>query len=418
MSRIILHCDINNCYASVECAENPALRGKPIAVCGDAEARHGIVLAKSMEAKACGVQTGEAIWKAKLKCPSLTIVPPHFETYLKYSKAARDIYYRFTNQIESFGIDECWLDVTGSTRLFGSGSEIADKIRNAIKKELGITISVGVSYNKVFAKLASDLKKPDAVTFIDKKLFKKIVWPLPVSALIGVGRRTAKQLDSLYIKTIGDLARESPQHLQKVLGKAGILLWNYANGSDESPVTDCDFSSPVKSIGHGITTPSDLKQNDEVWRVIFALSETIGKKLRSNRLAANGIQVSVRDNEFKNHEFQCMLPAPTQSSLAVSRQAFCLFSRKYAWTRDIRSVSVRAINLVPYGTPYQLDLWGNALKVQKMETLESTMDKLQDRFGNKIINYAVILYDTQHYSFGENSFHRTSTPLQDSESIV
>ncbi|MFR1519125.1 MAG: DNA polymerase IV [Clostridia bacterium] len=405
MERIILHCDINNCYASIECAENPALCGKPVAVCGDVEERHGIVLAKNSEAKAYGVQTGEAVWQAKLKCPSLMIRRPRFDLYLKYSKAVRDIYSRFTNQIESFGIDECWLDVTGSTKLFGSAIEIANKIRTAVSSELGITISVGVSFNKVFAKLASDLKKPDAVTCIEKKLFKKIVWPLPVSHLMGVGRRTAKVLDSLYIKTIGDLAKEPPEHLRKVLGKNGVQLWNYANGLENSPVTDCDFSSPVKSIGHGITTPSDLKHNSEVWHVIFALSETIGKKLRCNRLAASGIQISIRDNEFKTQEFQCMLPAPTQSSLAVSRQAFCLFSKKYAWTHDIRSVSVRAINLVPYGTPYQLDLWGEARKVDKAEKIESTMDKLQDRFGSKIINYAVILYDSRHYSFCENSFH-------------
>ena len=405
MERIILHCDINNCYASIECAENPALRGKPVAVCGDVEERHGIVLAKSLEAKAYGVQTGETVWKAKTKCPNLSIVRPHFDLYMKYPKAVRDIYYRFTDQIESFGIDECWLDVTGSTKLFGSGIEIANKIRSAVSAELGITISVGVSFNKVFAKLASDLKKPDAVTCIEKKLFKKIVWPLPVSDLIGVGRRTAKTLNSLYIKTIGDLAKEPPEHLQKILGKCGLLLWKYANGLENSPVTDCDFSSPVKSIGHGITTPSNLKHNNEVWHVIFALSETIGKKLRSNRLAASGIQISVRDSEFKTHEFQCMLPAPTQSSLAVSRQAFCLFSKKYAWTHDIRSVSVRAINLVPYGTPYQLDLWGDAFKMNKVEKIEDTMDKLQERFGSKIINYAMILYDTRHYSFCENSFH-------------
>ncbi len=405
MERIILHCDINNCYASIECAENPALRGKPVAVCGDAEERHGIVLAKSMEAKAAGVQTGETVWKAKLKCPELTVLPPRFDMYLNYSRAVREIYYRFTSQIEAFGIDECWLDVTGSTKLFGRGTEIADKIRTAVFSELGITISVGVSFNKVFAKLASDLKKPDAVTCIERKAFKRIVWPLPVSALMGVGKSTAKTLNSLYIKTIGELAKESPARLRRSLGKCGMQLWEYANGLECSPVADCDVSSPVKSIGHGITTPSDLKHSEEVWHVIFALSETIGKKLRSNRLAASGVQISISDSEFRTHEFQCMLPAPTQSSLAVSRQAFCLFSKKYAWTHDIRSVSVRAIHLVPHGTPYQLDLWGDALRIGKSETIEDTMDKLQTRFGSGVINYAAILYDPRHYSFCENSFH-------------
>ena len=325
--------------------------------------------------------------------------------YLKYSRAVREIYYRFTNQIEAFGIDECWLDVTGSTKLFGRGTEIANRIRTAVFSELGITISVGVSFNKVFAKLASDLKKPDAVTCIERKTFKRIVWPLPVSVLMGVGKSTAKTLNSLYIKTVGELAKESPARLRRSLGKCGMQLWEYANGLECSPVADCDVSSPVKSIGHGITTPSDLKHNEEVRHVIFALSETIGKKLRSNRLAASGVQISIRDSEFRTHEFQCMLPAPTQSSLAVSRQAFCLFSKKYAWTHDIRSVSVRAIHLVPHGTPYQLDLWGDALRTSKSETIEDAMDKLQTRFGGGVINYAAILYDPRHYSFCENSFH-------------
>lgn len=401
MERIILHCDINNCYASIECAENPDLKGKPIAVCGSSEDRHGIVLAKSQEAKNFGVQTGETIWQAKLKCPSLITVKPNFDKYLKYSKAARDIYYRFTDKIESFGLDECWLDVTGSTKLFGSGEEIAHMIRKTISDELGITVSVGVSFNKVFAKLASDLKKPNAVTIIDKKTFKKTVWQLPAEYLMGVGRQTLKSLNSMYIKTIGDLAKESPDKLQKALGKNGYQLWEYANGYESSPVSDCDFSSPVKSIGHGITTPSDLKCNDDAWHLIFALSETVGKKLRSNRLAATGIQISVRDSEFKNYDFQCILPTPTQSSLAISRQAYALFSKKYNWAHDIRSISVRAINLVPYGSPYQLDLWGTSLKTDKLETIENTMDKLQYRFGENIINYALIMYNKNHYSFSE-----------------
>lgn len=401
MERIILHCDINNCYASIECAENPSLKGKPIAVCGDSEDRHGIVLAKSQEAKECGVQTGETIWQAKLKCPSLITVKPNFDVYLKYSKAARDIYYRFTDKIESFGLDECWLDVTGSTKLFGSGEEIAEIIRKTIHAELGITISVGVSFNKVFAKLASDLKKPNAVTVIDKKSFKKNIWPLPAEYLMGVGRKTLRTLHSLYIKTIGDIAKESPEYLKKVLGKSGVQLWEYAQGLENSPVSDCDFSSPVKSIGHGVTTPADLKTRDEAWHLIFALSETIGKKLRSNRLATNGIQISIRDSEFQNHNFQCVLPSPTQSSLAISRQVYSLFSKKYAWKHNIRSITVRAINLVPYGTPYQLDLWGNTQKITKLENIESTMDKLQHRFGDNIVNYAMVMYDRNHYTFCE-----------------
>lgn len=220
--RTILHCDMNNFYASVECLYNPALRGKPVAVGGDVEARHGIILAKNYEAKKYGVQTGEALWQAKQKCPGLTIVPPSFEKYLRFSRLAREIYGCYTDRIESFGLDECWLDLTGSERLFGGGKAVADKLRERIKFELGVTISVGVSHNKIFAKLGSDMKKPDATTVITRENYKDVVWPLPVSDLLFVGPATTRKLARYGIHTIGQLAQADGR---RMAGAAAGQKW-------------------------------------------------------------------------------------------------------------------------------------------------------------------------------------------------
>lgn len=236
MERIILHSDINSCFASIECMLDPSLKGKPVAVAGSAENRHGIILAKSQEAKAFGVQTAETIWQAKAKCPELIIIEPHYNEYVKYSGKVRDIYRRYTDLIEPFGLDEAWLDVSGSTRLFGSGEKIANKIRETVKFELGLTVSIGVSFSKVFAKLGSDMKKPDAVTVISREDFKNKVWPLPASAMIGVGRATAAKLSSFGVHTLGELAACEREWLIKHFGKCGNELWTFANGIDSSRV--------------------------------------------------------------------------------------------------------------------------------------------------------------------------------------
>lgn len=254
MPRNVLHCDMNNYYASVECLLDPHLKKFPIAVCGSVEERHGIVLAKNYKAKDYGVQTGDAVWIAKQKCSGLVIVSPHYDEYIKYSKLARSIYGRYTDQVEPYGMDECWLDVSGTEAIRGSARKIADEMREVIKFELGLTISVGVSYNKVFAKLGSDMKKPDAVTEIAQESFRDVIWNLPASDLLGVGRATKKVLDSYFIRTIGDLAKTEPDFLKRRFGKNGITLWRFANGLDNSPVMKQDFVAPIKSVGHGITT--------------------------------------------------------------------------------------------------------------------------------------------------------------------
>ena len=245
MSRSILHCDMNNFYASVECMLDPTLKKYPVAVCGSVEERHGIVLAKNYAAKAFGVATGDAVWQAKQKCKDLVIVPPHYEEYIKYSKLARSVYSRFTDQVEPYGMDECWLDISGTEKLYGSPERVANEIKEIIKFELGLTISVGVSFNKIFAKLGSDMKKPDAITVIEKDTFRDKIWGLPAADLLGVGRATQRVLDSYCIRTIGDLANAEPDFLKRRLGKNGVALWQYANGNDHSLVHNSDFVSPI-----------------------------------------------------------------------------------------------------------------------------------------------------------------------------
>lgn len=384
MERVILHCDMNNFYASVECMLNPELKDKSVAVCGSVEERHGIVLAKNYKAKAFGVSTGEAIWQAQQKCHDLVIVEPHYEQYMKFSKLAREIYSRYTDQVEPYGMDECWLDVTGS-RCMGSGFEIADEIRRTVKYELGLTISAGVSFNKIFAKLGSDMKKPDAVTCIDRETFREKIWSLPASDLLGVGRATNKVLKGYGIHTIGELASTSDDLLKSRFGINGLAIKRYANGQDTSPVCRSDYVSPVKSIGHGITTMQDLENNAEVWCVMLELVQEIGTKLRSHKKKAGGVSISIRNNELFTKEWQCRLAMPTQSPTHIVKTAFSLFAKRYQWEYPIRSVTVRAIALLDEDCPVQYDLFTDAEALDRQERLDLAVEEIRRRFGKDAI---------------------------------
>ena len=395
MERTILHCDMNNFYASVECFLDPSLKPYPVAVCGNVEERHGIVLAKNYKAKGYGVSTGEAIWQAKKKCPGLVVVPPHYEEYVKFSKAARNIYEDYTDQVESFGMDECWLDVTGSTMALGSGEKIANEIRERIKFELGLTVSVGVSFNKVFSKLGSDLKKPDAVTCIPKERFRETVWRLPASNLLGVGRSTEKKLSSLGIRTIGDIANRPADFFTRKFGKFGTTLWQFANGIDQSRVISVDTHVPAKSVGHGITTMQDLENPAEVWKVMLALSQDIGHKLHLYDMKASGVAIDIRDNRLFTKQWQKGLSISTQSPTYIAKEAFDLFHAKYEWKNPIRSVTVRAINLVSPGFADQMSFFFDAERIEKQELLDNTVEVLRHRFGNGIICNACLMNDTK-----------------------
>ena len=388
-----MHSDLNNFYASVECLNNPKLRNKFVAVCGSQEERHGIVLAKNQRAKMMGVQTGEAIWQAKQKCPDLVIVPPNFDEYLKYSRLVREVYYQYTDLIEPFGMDECWLDVTGSTGLFGDGSQIAHKIRECVKKEIGLTVSVGVSFNKIFAKLGSDIKKPDAVTCIEKDSFKERVWNLPASNLLGVGRATAARLGKYNIKTIGELANTNPKYLKNWFGVNGVKLWRYANGFDDSRVAPFDYKSPIKSIGHGITCVADLVNDYEVWRVMLELTQDISRKLRANELLAGGVSIAVKDNTLFYKEYQCKMNIPTHSTMEIAKEAFNLFQKNYNWQNHIRAVTVRVIQLMSKHIPRQISLFSDETTRDKTEKIESAMEKIRERFGKHAVTYACLLGD-------------------------
>ena len=396
MERTILHSDLNAFFASVECLLNPELRGKPMAVGGSVEDRHGIIFAKSEEAKKFGVTTGEPIWQARKKCPNLIIVPPQRDQYLKYSALAREIYARFTDKIEPFGIDEAWLDLTGYERMFPDGYTAAEKLRKTVYDELGLTVSVGVSFNKVFAKLCSDLKKPNAVTVVRESEFRERLWPLPASEMLYVGRETAKKLDAHGIHTIGDIAATPVTYLEHLFGKSGVVMWQNANGLDVSPVSDSAESAPVKSISHGVTTSRDLTENDDIYRVILSLSREVSRRLRENRFYTRRIQITVRGNDLRFRDFQESLPFMTRAAPEIAQAAFSLFVKKYDRAVPIRMISVAAIALVSDETPEQLDLFGDHEKHGRAETLDSTVDEICRRYGNSSILPASLLKKTDN----------------------
>ena len=387
--RKILHSDMNNFYASVECMLNPSLRGKPVAVCGSVEERHGIVLAKNYPAKAFGVKTGDAVWQAKQKCKDIIIVPPHYDEYIKYSKLAREVYNRYTNQVEPYGMDECWMDISGYNSR--EPETVAYEIKNTIKEELGLTVSVGVSYNKIFAKLGSDMKKPDAVTVIQKDTFREKIWNLPASDLLFVGRATERFLNRFCIRTIGDLANTNPDFLKSHIGVNGIKLWRYANGLDNSPVMYSDYKPIVKSVGHGTTTVEDLKTNEEIWITILELTQDIGHRLKKLGLSCMGISICIRNEELMFKEWQKKLNFATQSPFVIARLAYDLFLQKYVWNKNIRSVTVRGINLISDSAPIQLDLFADHDSMDKQNRIDNCIESLRSRFGKDVIKNGVLL---------------------------
>jgi len=403
LSRTILHVDLNNFYASVECLGRPEIRDKPVAVCGDAEARHGIVLAKNQIAKLAGVKTGDVIWEAKLKCPGLLTVSADFHKYLKFSKKARRIYADYTDQIENFGIDESWLDVTGSLKLFGSGPYIADTIRQRFREELGLTASAGVSWNKIFAKLGSDMKKPDATTVITEENFRDKVWQLPVGDLLYVGCSTRQKLQNRGIYTIGDLANRDVHRLRLLLGVWGETLWAFANGLDSAPVRFNGEESIVKSVGNSTTTVRDLVNDTDVKLIIYVLAESVAARLRKHGLKCRTVAISVRNKELYSFERQGKLLIPTFISNDIAEKAIELFAANYTWDKPIRSLGVRGADLVTANGHVQIDLFdGDNLEA---ETLERTIDIIRRRFGHYSVQRCAMLLDRQLTGFNPKDDH-------------
>lgn len=391
MDKVILHCDLNSFYASVELLDRPDLAGKAVAVCGTVEDRHGIVLAKTEQAKRYGVRTGEAIWQAKQKCCDLVILPPHYDKYVVWSDKVKKIYCRYTDQVESFGMDECWLDVTGSRLLFGDGKKIAHDIRKTVKKETGLTISVGVSFNKVFAKLGSDMKKPDAVTCIPRENFRELIWDLPVGEMLGVGRSCAKTLEKYGVNTIGGLAHLDVDFCRRIFGKIGPGLWGAANGIIDVPVARyCDYA-PIKSVGHGNTTRRDIVNNDEVRVMFLELAQDVSRRLRQAHLAATKVQICIKNNELCTRDAQCPLVLPTQSWRELAAAGYALFLKVYRWEKPIRALTIRAIDLVREEKEYQTSLFFSQYEHEREDLRELTLEAIRHRYGNESINIASLI---------------------------
>ena len=403
--RSILHVDMNNFYASVECLYRPEIRHLPVAVAGDPLNRHGIILAKNMIAKQLGVKTGEAIWEAKQKAPKLVTVTPDFAKYLKFSSLARGILYDYTDQIEAFGLDENWADVTGSLSIFGSAHDIAELIRKRVKNELGITVSIGVSFNKIFAKLGSDYKKPDAITDIMPDNFKSLVWPLPASDLLYVGKATSRKLTSIGITTIGGIAKCPKDVLCRKLGKWGEVLWLFANGLDTAPVRLLGQEAAVKSVGNGITCPRDLTADEDVQLVFTVLAESVAARLRDYNLKCTGVEIQIRDKNLYYMTRQQKISRPTFLSSDIIAAAMQLFSANYRWFYPVRAVALRGINLVTADTLVELSLFEDESRNLAAENLARTIDGLRKRFGHDSILRASSLLDRNLTGFNPKEDH-------------
>lgn len=379
--RSILHSDCNCFYASVEHLHHPELAGKPVAVGGDPEARHGIVLTADYNAKKYGVKTGMALWQARQVCPEITFLPPRMDLYLRFSRMAHEIYADYTELQEPYGIDECWLDVTDSSTLKGDGYLIAQKISNRMKKELGITVSIGVSYNKIFAKLGSDYKKPDAITTMYKDEFQRKAWALPVSDLLYVGRSTDRKLSQYGIKTIGDLARFDVKMLESLLGKMGGILWSFANGYDDSPVKLENTHAPIKSVGNSTTTPKDLINDEEVKIVLYILAESVAARLRDNGFRCRVIEITVRDKDLYTFSRQMKIDHATNITGEIADYAYQLFKQNYGWHKTIRSLGVRGADLVNDNYWEQIDLFQSVEQREKQHKVDCAVDDIRRRFG-------------------------------------
>ena len=408
MNRTILHSDCNCFYASVELLHHPELRGKPVAVGGDPEERHGIVLTADYTAKHRGVKTGMALWQARQVCPDIIFLPPRMDLYLRFSRMAQEIYAEYTDKREPYGIDESWLDVTDSVSLKGDGYHIAQEISSRMKKELGITVSVGVSFNKIFAKLGSDYKKPDAITTMNKDEYRDKAWPLPVSDLLYVGSATNNKLRSMGIRTIGDLARTEETLLVRKLGKMGIILWAFANGYDESPVKLENTSAPIKSVGNSTTTPKDMETDEDVKIVLYILAESVAARLRENGFRCRTVEISIRDKDLFHFSKQVKLQNASNITREIAEAGYKLYKESYRMPADehelknsrpefyqkpLRSIGIRGTDLVTDYFWEQLDMFMDPKEREKQMKVDAAVDNIRKRFGFYSIQRGLMYQD-------------------------
>ena len=407
--RTILHSDINACYASIELLHRPELRGRPVAVGGDPEARHGIVLTADYVAKRRGVKTGMALWQARQVCPDITFVPPRMDLYLRFSKMAHEIYSEYTDRQEPYGIDESWLDVTDSATIKGDGLRIATEISRRMKAELGITVSIGVSFNKIFAKLGSDYKKPDAITTMYADEFQSKAWSLPVGDLLYVGRSTERKLRSIGIATIGELARCEECILRAKFGKMGSILWAFANGFDDSPVRIENTAAPIKSVGNSTTSPRDLETDEDVKIVLYVLAESVSARLRENGFRCRTVEIWLRDKNLVSFTRQKKVDNATNITKEIAEAGYALYKANYKLPTDLReksaadsslfqkplrSIGIRGADLVNDNYWEQLDLFSDPMLREKQKKMDAAVDSIRGRFGFYSIQRGLMFGDT------------------------
>ena len=402
-----MHSDLNNFYASVERMLNPELAGKPVAVCGNEEERRGIVLAKSEEAKRKGIKTGDTVWQAKRKCPDLIVVRPHFDKYMSMSRKVKAIYAEYTDLIESYGIDECWLDVTHSTKVFPAydgekyveeGGEkhfsdgflrhIGDTIRLAVKRQTGVTVSVGVSFNKIYAKLGSDLKKPDGTTVISLLNYKNMIFGLPVSDLLMVGGATAAKLTAMGYNTIGKLAAADDNKVVRALGKFGQTLLTYARGEDETEVRALGDDRELKSIGNSMTCPRDLTTYDDVKRTLFVLSESVAARLREAETGlADTVHLWVRGSDLASFTAQKKV-RHTCLCEEIAEHAYALFTNKFKPPFAVRALGVTVSGFDNGQSQITLD--ETAGDYAKRERVERCVDAIRKKHGYASVQRGIV----------------------------
>ena len=403
--RVVLHCDINHCYAQIEEMKHPELKNVAMAVGGHEESRHGIILTKNLLAKKYNIKTGESLREALKKCPDLLIIHPHYDDYLYYTEKVKDIYREYSDRVESFGLDEAWIDCTESVKIFGSGKEIAQIIQKRVLEEVGLTVSIGVSFNKIFAKLGSDMMKPMGLVVIDRDNFKETAWNLPVEDLLYVGRSTQIKLNLFGIKTIGDLAQFDIVALKRNLGKMGEIIWYFANGYDNSEVAITGTTSEIKSIGNGITTPKDITTFEEAKLVFYVLCESVASRAKEKGFVGKCISIHLRNTELKSISRQYKFENATNITEEMMPIILMLLKENYDFSIPLRSITITLSHLLNEDCQVQCSLFESNSKHQKGYDLELTLDKIRSTYGFSSVKRCSMLLDEQLTSFNPKGDH-------------
>ena len=402
--RVVLHCDINHCYAQIEEMKVPELRKVPMAVGGHETTRHGIILAKNDLAKEYHIKTGESLREAYAKCPQLVVIPPNYDDYLYYSEKVKDIYREYTDRVESFGLDEAWIDVSASSKIYGSGEAIAREIKQKVYEQLGLTISVGVSFNKVFAKLGSDMIKPDGLVVIDEENYQQLVWPLPVEELIYIGRATKRKLNEFGIKTIGALAVFRADLIERRMGKVGVMIHEFANGIDDKSVAFTGYQDEAKSVGNGITAIRDMRSLKDVELVFRVLAESVASRLRDMGVEGQVVTIGLRDNELHGLSRQRKLAEPTCLADEILAMAMQLTREHYSFILPLRSISLTMSDLQKPAAVEQLSFFTDHGKI-KQRVLDETVDAIRSRYGFTKIKRCSMLLDDELTNFNPKADH-------------